>query len=142
MVLVALGITILVILRFSQKSTMILSQFCRRATMVASALAAIVINATVALAQTSSEGASHTPGGEANLKLPDLSQVEFLGGVNGHSLLLIGFIVSFLGVVFGFIIFTQLKKLPVHRSMREISELIYETCKTYLITQGKLLLIL
>ncbi|MCI0662881.1 MAG: sodium-translocating pyrophosphatase [Acidobacteria bacterium] len=89
-----------------------------------------------------SQGAPHKPGGEANLKLPDLSQVNFLGGTNGHSLLLIGFLVSFLGVVFGFVIYKQLKKLSVHRAMSEISELIYETCKTYLITQGKFLLLL
>ncbi|MCI0335976.1 MAG: sodium-translocating pyrophosphatase [Acidobacteria bacterium] len=109
-------------------------------------LAFVVIHATVGatagLAQAQSEGVPHTPGGEANLKLPDLSQVNFLGGTDGHSLLLIGFVVSFLGVIFGFVIYTQLRKLPVHQSMREISELIYETCKTYLITQGKLLLIL
>ena len=47
-----------------------------------------------------------------------------------------------LGLVFGLVIFTQLKNLPVHRSMLEISELIYETCKTYLITQGKFILLL
>ncbi|HKX33067.1 MAG TPA: sodium-translocating pyrophosphatase [Blastocatellia bacterium] len=110
--------------------------------MALSILAALALNASAGLAQSHGSGAPHSPGGEANLKLPDLSQVSFLGGVDGHSLLLIGFIVSFLGVVFGFMIFTQLKKLPVHQSMREISELIYETCKTYLVTQGKFLLIL
>src|SRR5262245_49258384 len=134
MVLVLLGITILTISRISKKSTMVLSKFYRRPLSpwsVLPILAAVVMNAATAMAQPHTEGATHTPGGEANLRLPDLSQVEFLGGVNGHSLLLIGFLVSFLGVVFGFIIFTQLKKLPVHRAMREISELIYETCKTY-----------
>ena len=45
-------------------------------------------------------------------------------------------------MLFGLVILNQLKNLPVHRSMREISELIYETCKTYLITQGKFLAIL
>jgi K(+)-stimulated pyrophosphate-energized sodium pump len=55
---------------------------------------------------------------------------------------MIGLLVSALGMVFGLIIYTQLRKLPVHRSMLEISELIYETCKTYLITQGKFILIL
>jgi K(+)-stimulated pyrophosphate-energized sodium pump len=84
---------------------------------------------------------SHQPGGEANLKLPDLSQVKFLG-VDGHTLLLLGLVVCFLGLMFGLAIYMQLKKLPVHKSMREISELIYETCKTYLITQGKFILIL
>ncbi|MGE0102030.1 MAG: sodium-translocating pyrophosphatase [Blastocatellales bacterium] len=86
--------------------------------------------------------AGHRPGGEANLQLPDLSQVTFLGGVNGQSLLLIGLLVCALGLLFGLLIYMQLKKLPVHSSMREISELIYETCKTYLVTQGKFILIL
>ncbi|MET0648998.1 MAG: sodium-translocating pyrophosphatase, partial [Pyrinomonadaceae bacterium] len=83
----------------------------------------------------------HRPGGEANLLLPDLSTQSFLG-VDGHTLLLIGLIVCVLGLAFGLVIFTQLKNLPVHRSMREISELIYETCKTYLVTQGKFIMIL
>src|SRR5262249_21821493 len=83
----------------------------------------------------------HQPGGEANLKLPDLSKVNFLG-INGHNLLLVGIVVSALGLVLGLLIFMNLKKLPVHQSMRDISELIYETCKTYLITQGKFILIL
>jgi K(+)-stimulated pyrophosphate-energized sodium pump len=80
-------------------------------------------------------------GGEAALKLPDLSQVMFLG-LDGHKLLLIGLVFCFLGLMFGLVIFVQLKNLPVHRSMKEISELIYETCKTYLITQGKFIMIL
>ena len=80
-------------------------------------------------------------GGEATLKLPNLSAVEFRG-VNGHRLLTYGLIICALGMLFGLTIFVQLKRLPVHRSMREISELIYETCKTYLITQGKFILIL
>src|SRR5262249_41776868 len=63
-------------------------------------------------------------------------------GVEGHRLLLIGLLFCFLGLVFGLVIYIQLKNLPVHRAMREISELIYETCKTYLITQGKFILIL
>jgi K(+)-stimulated pyrophosphate-energized sodium pump len=80
-------------------------------------------------------------GGEANLVLPDLSIVDF-HGVNGHSLLMSGLVVCALGLGFGLFVFTQLKNLPVHASMREVSELIYETCKTYLITQGKFILIL
>jgi K(+)-stimulated pyrophosphate-energized sodium pump len=80
-------------------------------------------------------------GGEAALKLPDLSSVSFLG-VNGHSLLMIGLLFCVFGLGFGMVIFMRLKNLPVHRSMREISELIYETCKTYLITQGKFLMLL
>ena len=80
-------------------------------------------------------------GGEANLQLPDVSQVSFLG-LDGHTLLLFGIGFCVLGLIFGLTIYSRLKNLPVHRSMREISELIYETCKTYLITQGKFLLLL
>src|ERR1700681_1578778 len=79
--------------------------------------------------------------GEAALKLPDLSSVTFLG-IDGHTLLLVGLVFCFLGLLFGLLIYIQLKNLPVHRSMREISELIYETCKTYLTTQGKFIMIL
>jgi len=82
----------------------------------------------------------HT-GGEANLILPDLGQVTFQG-INGRTLLMFGLGVCLLGLAFGMVIFVQLRNLPVHHSMREISELIYETCKTYLITQGKFILIL
>jgi K(+)-stimulated pyrophosphate-energized sodium pump len=81
-------------------------------------------------------------GGEANLKLPDLAQAHFLGGTSGQTLLTYGLIVCALGLLFGLVTFVQLRNLPVHRSMLEISELIYETCKTYLITQGKFLLVL
>jgi K(+)-stimulated pyrophosphate-energized sodium pump len=84
---------------------------------------------------------SETAGGEANLVLPDLSTVDF-HGVDGHSLLMVGLLVCALGFAFGLVVFNQLKRLPVHPSMREVSELIYETCKTYLITQGKFILIL
>jgi K(+)-stimulated pyrophosphate-energized sodium pump len=80
-------------------------------------------------------------GGEANLKLPDLSQVKFLG-IDGHTLLLFGILFCLFGLAFGLWIYTRLKNLPVHKSMRDISELIYETCKTYLTTQGKFLLLL
>ena len=81
-------------------------------------------------------------GGEANLRLPDLSSVTFLGQFDGHRLLLFGIGICILGLIFGMTIFMRLKNMPVHRSMREISELIYETCKTYLVTQGKFLLLL
>src|SRR5215207_2710429 len=96
------------------------------------------------VAQTSTEQAPAQPrhvGGEANLVLPDLGSVDFLG-VNGRTLLMGGLVVAALGLVFGLVIYQQLKNLPVHRSMLEISELIYETCKTYLITQGRFILIL
>ena len=81
------------------------------------------------------------PGGEAALVLPALDQVD-VGGYNGRTLLMVGIGVSILGMLFGLVMLTQIKNLPVHRSMREISELIYETCKTYLIQQGKFIAIL
>ncbi len=83
--------------------------------------------------------------GEANLVMPDLSDTSiasFLGGISGHTLLSYGLVVCLLGLLFGLFVFKQTKKLPVHKSMLEMSELIYETCKTYLLTQGKFLLIL
>ncbi|WP_437652844.1 sodium-translocating pyrophosphatase [Sorangium sp. So ce1182] len=78
---------------------------------------------------------------ESDLVLPDLSTQSF-GGIDGHTLLLGGIGVCVLGFVFGLVTFSQLNKLPVHRAMREISELIYETCKTYLVTQFKFILLL
>jgi K(+)-stimulated pyrophosphate-energized sodium pump len=80
-------------------------------------------------------------GGEASLVLPDLAQVDFLG-FSGRTLLTSGLAVCALGLLFGLVIFRQLKALPVHASMLEISELIYETCKTYLVQQGKFILLL
>ncbi|MDE3167931.1 MAG: sodium-translocating pyrophosphatase [Acidobacteriota bacterium] len=80
--------------------------------------------------------------GEANLKLPRLDTVQFLGGISGSTLLMAGLLVSALGLIFGLLIFTRLKNMPVHQSMREVSELIYETCKTYLATQFRFLCIL
>ncbi|MBL8174514.1 MAG: sodium-translocating pyrophosphatase [Bryobacterales bacterium] len=81
-------------------------------------------------------------GGEANLIVPDLSTATFMGGIDGRSFLMIGLLVCVLGLAFGLVIYKQLQNMPVHSSMLEISELIYETCKTYLTTQGKFLLIL
>src|SRR5580692_3918613 len=110
----------------------------RRLAKVSAVLAAMLLLTTgYALAQSAGEEA----GGEAALKLPDLSSVSFLG-VDGHRLLMIGLVFCVLGLAFGMFIFMRLKNLPVHRSMREISELIYETCKTYLVTQGKFLMLL
>ena len=83
----------------------------------------------------------HAGGGEANLVLPDLSTVHFFG-MTGHALLMIGLLFCVGGLLFGLAIYVQLKNAPVHRSMLEISELIYETCKTYLITQGKFIMLL
>src|SRR6266705_1274630 len=99
--------------------------------------ALLLSNGTAALAQS----APDTVGGEASLKLPDLSQISFLG-MDGHKLLTIGILFCIFGLIFGLVIYNRLKNLPVHRSMREVSELIYETCKTYLVTQGKFLLFL
>ncbi len=79
---------------------------------------------------------------EAELQLPDLSRVAFVGGTNGRSLLMWGLLVCLFGLGFGVYQFAQLKNLPVHKAMLDISELIYETCKTYLITQGKFILAL
>ena len=89
-------------------------------------------------------GAQDAPAGEASLTLPDLSSVSFANffGLNGHQLLSIGLLFCAAGLLFGLVIFVQLKNLPVHKSLREISELIYETCKTYLVTQGKFILLL
>jgi K(+)-stimulated pyrophosphate-energized sodium pump len=105
-----------------------------------SAVAALLtVGAATALAQPAGEAG----GGEAALKLPDLSQVSFFNAaINGHNLLLIGILFCLFGLAFGMTIYLRLKNLPVHRSMREISELIYETCKTYLVTQGKFILFL
>jgi len=94
---------------------------------------------TFAYAQT-----EHAGGGEANLTLPDLKTVIFSNffGMNGHDLLTWGLLFCVGGLLFGLAIYVQLKNLPVHRTMLEISDLIYETCKTYLITQGKFILVL
>jgi len=83
----------------------------------------------------------HAGGGEASLVIPDLGQVP-VGGMNGRTLLMLGLLVSLLGFGFGLTMFAQVRRLPVHAAMGEISELIYETCKTYLITQGKFILVL
>ena len=79
---------------------------------------------------------------EADLKMPDLGSVKFLGFISGHNLLLVGLLICIGGVGFGMLQFMRIRNLPVHKSMLEISELIYETCKTYLITQGKFIAIL
>ena len=100
------------------------------------ALTLLMLNASAAFAQP-----SETAGGEASLQLPDLSSVNFLG-MDGHKLLTIGLIFCAFGLLFGLAICLQLKKMPVHKSMGDISDLIYETCKTYLVTQGKFLMIL
>ncbi len=107
----------------------------RRGLTLAATLVGIAVGASPTLAQS-------REGGETNLILPDLADVTFFGGIDGHRLLLAGIVVCLLGLGFGLAIYMNLKKMPVHRAMREVSELIYETCKTYLITQGKFILIL
>jgi len=105
-------------------------------------LGVLVVPAAIAqVPEHAQAAASHEGGGEASLVLPNLGQV-FFHGINARTLLTAGLGVCILGLLFGLTIFTQLRTLPVHKSMREISELIYETCKTYLITQGKFILIL
>ena len=101
---------------------------------------ALDADAASALAQTGA-AAEHKPGGEVNLRLPDLAQGDFLG-FTGHQILLSGLVVCALGLLFGMFSYAHVKALPVHRSMAEISQLIYETCKTYLRQQGKFLLVL
>ena len=81
-------------------------------------------------------------GGEANLDLPNLDSATFLGGIGGRNLLMFGLVFCVLGMIFGLIIYNRLKHMAVHKSMLEVSELIYETCKTYLATQGKFLILL
>jgi K(+)-stimulated pyrophosphate-energized sodium pump len=90
---------------------------------------------------TGATAAAQEAGGEAALKVPDLSQVSFLG-IDGHKLLLFGIVFCVFGLIFGLAIYSRLKGMAVHKSMRDISELIYETCKTYLFTQGKFLVFL
>jgi len=104
-------------------------------------VALLTLLSASSLAQPEAAAPARETAGEASLKLPNLSTVSFLG-TNGHSLLLVGLLFCLFGMLFGLTIYVQLKNLPVHKSMREISELIYETCKTYLTTQGKFILIL
>ena len=113
----------------------------RRFGRISAAGAALLFALMGAASQASA--AQESAGGEASLKLPDLSQVNFLHDtVDGHKLLMWGLLFCVFGLAFGMTIYVRLKNLPVHRSMREISDLIYETCKTYLINQGKFLFLL
>jgi K(+)-stimulated pyrophosphate-energized sodium pump len=106
---------------------------------LALAAAALALTAGPLVAQ---DAPAHKGGGEANLILPDLNSATFVGGIGGATLLYLGLIVSAAGLAFGLMVYSQLKAMPVHKSMRDVSELIYETCKTYLITQGKFLFVL
>jgi K(+)-stimulated pyrophosphate-energized sodium pump len=107
-----------------------------------SVLVGVLASLIVSLAALPAFAQGHEGGGEATLVLPDLGSVNFLGTMPGSTLLSGGLVICLLGLVFGLVIYRQLKNMTVHRSMREISELIYETCKTYLITQGKFILLL
>ncbi len=109
----------------------------RAARRIAAAFALMLIGSVGAFASPQEAA----PAGEASLKLPDLHQVQFLG-VNGHNLLMIGILFCIFGLLFGLVSYSRLKNLPVHRAMGEMSELIWETCKTYIIQQGKFLLLL
>jgi K(+)-stimulated pyrophosphate-energized sodium pump len=113
----------------------------RRFTVIALRSALILLSFVILTAPMFGQ-AEQQGGGEANLVLPNMGQATFLGGIDGRTLLMGGMVVSALGFLFGLVIFTRLRNMPVHKSMREVSELIYETCKTYLITQGKFLIVL
>ena len=104
-------------------------------------LAVLVGPVALMAQQPEGEAASHRPGGEVNIQLPDLNQGDFLG-MTGHHILLSGLVVCVLGLLFGAWTYTAVKNLPVHKSMADVSAIIYETCKAYLIQQGKFLLIL
>jgi K(+)-stimulated pyrophosphate-energized sodium pump len=101
----------------------------------------LALTAAPAVLAAQPPAVEHQPGGEINIQLPDLNQGDFLG-MTGHQILLTGLIVCVLGLAFGGWVYMGVKNLPVHRSMADISELIYETCKAYLVQQGKFLLIL
>jgi K(+)-stimulated pyrophosphate-energized sodium pump len=94
----------------------------------------LLLSSASALAQA---GAPH--GGEDSLVIPEqLDSLQFFG-LAASKLLMLGLIVCAAGVAFGLVVYQQLKNLPVHKSMLEVSELIFETCKTYLFTQAKFL---
>src|SRR4051812_47717364 len=105
-------------------------------------LAGLLVAASILIGPLSAFAQESAGAGEASLVLPDLGRVSFLGTTPGSTLLAGGIAICLLGLLFGLVIYRQLKNMPVHRSMLEISELIYETCKTYLVTQGKFILLL
>jgi K(+)-stimulated pyrophosphate-energized sodium pump len=120
----------------------------RRAATPLAALAGLVLLALAGCASAGSttagsgSGEPAVHGGEASLALPDLGAVTVMGGVSGRALLGVGLLVCVLGLAFGAGSYVQLRRLPVHAAMREISELIYSTCRTYLVKQGRFLLLL
>jgi K(+)-stimulated pyrophosphate-energized sodium pump len=99
-------------------------------------MAAGVIAAAALLLRPAAASAS-----EANITLPDLHSQSFFG-MSGHLLLTLGIAIAILGIGFGLVVYGQIRKLPVHKSMGDVSELIYQTCKTYLLTQGKFIMLL
>ncbi len=105
-------------------------------------LSALLLSGCASSGSASSAAGGSVHGGEASLVLPDLGAVTVLGGISGTALLAVGLVVCALGLAFGVLSYVQLRRLPVHAAMREISELIYSTCKTYLVQQGKFLLLL
>ncbi|WP_312349591.1 sodium-translocating pyrophosphatase [Actinomyces sp.] len=112
-------------------------------------LPALFLSATAALlagcgagTDGTSGGGGTVHGGEASLELPDLAPVTLASGISGRALLVVGLGVCVLGLVFGLVTYLQLKRLPVHRSMLQVSELIYSTCKAYLVKQGRFLMVL
>ncbi len=113
----------------------------RRSGPFAASFLSLLTACLVAFAPKAAFAAQPHPGGEANLILPDLSSVQVLG-TDGRSLLMVGLLVSALGILFGVVALKQVKALPTHKSMAEVSQIIWETCKTYLYQQGKFILML
>ncbi len=112
----------------SRLSTSIRSTLVQATSVVSALFATLFVSGATAFAQ------DHHVGGEANIVLPDFSTVTMLG-VDGRTLLMSGLAVAALGLGFALLIYQQLQALPVHKAMLEISELIYQVCRTYLITQ-------
>ena len=78
--------------------------------------------------------------GEADIKIPDLTQVAFIGGsLGGLTILNVGLLICVVGMIFGWFQYIQTKNLPSHQAMLDVSNTIWETCKTYLFQQGKFL---
>ncbi|MFV0450884.1 MAG: sodium/proton-translocating pyrophosphatase, partial [Propioniciclava sp.] len=109
---------------------------------VARRLASLSLLLGLAGCATPEGTAAPSGGGEASLHLPDLASATFFGVVDGRTLLIVGVLISLGGLLFGLTTALGLQRLPVHVSMRAVSELIYSTCKTYLLQQGRFLLLL
>ncbi|MDH5282835.1 MAG: sodium/proton-translocating pyrophosphatase, partial [Gemmatimonadota bacterium] len=118
---------------------------CRRVRPWLAAVALLVTSAALIPSPVQAQDAAapvvteHRPGGEVNLQLPDLASVDFLG-FTGHEILLSGLVVCVLGLLFGLWSYAAVKKLPVHKAMADVSDIIYETCKAYMVQQGKFLM--